>query len=151
MTTTKARTGRNDLCPCGSNKKFKRCCGAAEVGGEDTASRFFGVAAVLAGIGLVAGLVLVVASLVSGVTEEEGKKVWSAEHGHYHTVGGSKDSGGGPGKVWSEEHGHWHDAAKPAGGTLEPETPVEGALKGLREAQLEDAARQGGAAPAAEH
>lgn len=22
------KVGRNDLCPCGSNKKFKRCCGA---------------------------------------------------------------------------------------------------------------------------
>lgn len=25
-----ARTSRNDPCPCGSGKKFKRCCGAAE-------------------------------------------------------------------------------------------------------------------------
>ncbi|CCD88974.1 putative transporter (YecA family protein with SEC-C motif)) [Bradyrhizobium sp. ORS 285] len=23
-----AKTGRNDLCPCGSGRKFKRCCGA---------------------------------------------------------------------------------------------------------------------------
>ena len=22
-----SRTGRNDACPCGSGKKFKRCCG----------------------------------------------------------------------------------------------------------------------------
>ncbi|MCQ2790390.1 MAG: SEC-C domain-containing protein [bacterium] len=21
--------GRNDLCPCGSGKKYKKCCGAA--------------------------------------------------------------------------------------------------------------------------
>ena len=21
------RTGRNDLCPCGSEKKYKKCCG----------------------------------------------------------------------------------------------------------------------------
>jgi len=21
------KVGRNDLCPCGSNKKFKQCCG----------------------------------------------------------------------------------------------------------------------------
>src|ERR1035437_10351632 len=26
------KTGRNDACPCGSGKKFKRCCGAS--GGE---------------------------------------------------------------------------------------------------------------------
>ena len=23
-----AKVGRNDLCPCGSGKKYKRCCGA---------------------------------------------------------------------------------------------------------------------------
>jgi len=23
-----AKIGRNDLCPCGSGKKYKRCCGA---------------------------------------------------------------------------------------------------------------------------
>ncbi len=22
------KTGRNDLCPCGSGKKYKKCCGA---------------------------------------------------------------------------------------------------------------------------
>lgn len=25
--TTKNKVGRNDLCPCGSNKKYKKCCG----------------------------------------------------------------------------------------------------------------------------
>jgi hypothetical protein len=24
---TEAKVGRNDLCPCGSGKKFKKCCG----------------------------------------------------------------------------------------------------------------------------
>lgn len=31
-------TGRNDLCPCGSRKKFKRCCGANEVSGPQGVS-----------------------------------------------------------------------------------------------------------------
>lgn len=26
------KTGRNDMCPCGSGKKFKKCCGAGEAG-----------------------------------------------------------------------------------------------------------------------
>jgi len=26
ITTNMAKTGRNDLCPCGSGKKYKRCC-----------------------------------------------------------------------------------------------------------------------------
>nr|WP_233217455.1 SEC-C metal-binding domain-containing protein [Trinickia dabaoshanensis] len=25
------KIGRNDPCPCGSGKKFKKCCGAASV------------------------------------------------------------------------------------------------------------------------
>lgn len=28
-------TGRNDLCPCGSRKKYKRCCGAGVVSGAE--------------------------------------------------------------------------------------------------------------------
>ena len=28
---TNAKIGRNDLCPCGSGKKYKRCCGGATV------------------------------------------------------------------------------------------------------------------------
>jgi uncharacterized protein YecA (UPF0149 family) len=24
------KTGRNDPCPCGSGRKFKKCCGAAK-------------------------------------------------------------------------------------------------------------------------
>ena len=29
-----AKVGRNDLCPCGSGKKYKKCCGRNENGGE---------------------------------------------------------------------------------------------------------------------
>ena len=149
MATTAERTGRNDLCPCGSGKKFKRCCGAVEAGGDDGMSRFFGVASMLAGVALLAGVVLVIVRLASG-GKDEAKQVWSSEHGHYHTVGGDHDTGGGPGKVWSEEHGHWHDAGTKPGAPMEASSPVEGALQGLRASQLEGAARQGGAAPAAE-
>ncbi|MGA2644317.1 MAG: SEC-C metal-binding domain-containing protein [Candidatus Sulfotelmatobacter sp.] len=28
---TAPKFGRNDLCPCGSGKKYKRCCGGATV------------------------------------------------------------------------------------------------------------------------
>ncbi len=30
MRRDEAKIGRNDLCPCGSGKKFKKCCGAPE-------------------------------------------------------------------------------------------------------------------------
>ena len=29
------RVGRNDLCPCGSGKKYKKCCGASSTDSED--------------------------------------------------------------------------------------------------------------------
>jgi hypothetical protein len=31
VTRTEVKTGRNDPCPCGSGKKYKRCCGAQTV------------------------------------------------------------------------------------------------------------------------
>ena len=29
-TVTEVRSGRNEPCPCGSGKKYKRCCGASD-------------------------------------------------------------------------------------------------------------------------
>jgi hypothetical protein len=140
MPANTIKATRNDLCPCGSGKKFKRCCGNVDLAAEDTASRFFGVAAVLAGVMAIAGgFVFARAYFV----EEPGKKVWSAEHGHYHTVGGGEhaSSEGGPGKVWSEEHGHWHDTAKPEV-PVGAAKPVPGALEGLRSAELDAAGKE---------
>jgi hypothetical protein len=135
-----SRAGRNELCPCGSGKKYKRCCGNVDLAAEDTASRFFGVAAVLAAVMAVGGAFVFAQAFFF---EEPGKKVWSAEHGHYHTVGGGEhgSSEGGPGKVWSEEHGHWHDAAKPEA-PVAGSKPVPGALEGLRSSQLDAAGRK---------
>jgi len=148
MTNEKVRAGRNDLCPCGSGKKFKRCCGAIDLAAEDASSRFFGVAAVLAGLMLVGGaLVFAKAFFIDDVAA--GKKVWSAEHGHYHTEGGGDASAGGPGKVWNEEHGHYHDATKPPP-PLEGSTPVPGALEGLRSSELEAAREKVAPSEAAE-
>lgn len=33
------KTGRNDPCPCGSGKKFKKCCEATMIGGRFSATR----------------------------------------------------------------------------------------------------------------
>ena len=35
------RPGRNELCPCGSNRKVKRCCGQSRGPGEDDLSRAY--------------------------------------------------------------------------------------------------------------
>jgi hypothetical protein len=138
MSAETAKAGRNELCPCGSGRKFKRCCGAVDSAGEDTASRFFNVAAVLAALMAVGGLFVFTRAYF---VEESAKKVWSPEHGHYHTVGGGDHSEGGPGKVWNEEHGHYHDAARPAPPTSGA-TPVTGALEGLRASELDRASKK---------
>ncbi len=75
--TTKA--GRNDACPCGSGKKFKKCC-------EQKQEKSRGNMALMVIVGL-----LMAAGLVVGITSLTGERdvaqpggVWSAEHGHYH-------------------------------------------------------------------
>ena len=133
------KLGRNDLCTCGSGKKYKRCCGDIDESHEGVASRFFGIAAVLAGGMLVVALALGVKALIFESDQPAGR-VWSAEHGHYHNVDGGEvaSSEGGPGRVWNEEHGHYHDAAAPP--PITPgDKPTQGALEGLREAELQAA------------
>lgn len=77
-----AKTGRNDLCTCGSGRKYKKCCEAGERGGG-TQSRVMLVA--VGGAVLIAMLALIASftSEPSGLT-----RVWSTEHGHYHDANG---------------------------------------------------------------
>lgn len=35
----KKKTGRNDPCPCGSGKKFKKCCESKMIGGRYMATK----------------------------------------------------------------------------------------------------------------
>jgi hypothetical protein len=141
MPSPMVRPGRNELCSCGSGLKYKRCCGAADLATEDSASRFFNVAAVAAGLTFVVAVFLSVGTLVFG--DKDPKRVWSAEHGHWHDVGGGEPTAGGPGKVWSEEHGHWHDAAGGHGtADLQGEAPNEGALEGFRANKLAEAKKR---------
>ncbi len=93
------KTGRNDACPCGSGRKFKRCCEPKQ---NERQSRFLMIAV---GGAILAALVVGILSF-TGQGTRSGGRVWSAEHGHYHDVGSG--STGGAGRVWSEEHGHYH-------------------------------------------
>jgi len=107
------KVGRNDLCPCGSDRKYKRCC--ALKADEPTGSRGKSRTS-RKGLLLALGLVGVVAWLIFGGGDDEGL-VWSAEHGHWHdpatglepATGSVPPESAPPGKVWSAEHGHWHD------------------------------------------
>lgn len=116
---------RNDPCPCGSGKKFKRCCAIEEE--ADTTGSFFRIAMGATAIAMVVATGALARGffLIPAVEESErvwseehghwhnegssgGERVWSEEHGHWH--GGGNDSGPRPGKVWSEEHGHYHNS-----------------------------------------
>jgi hypothetical protein len=77
MAVSVERVGRNDLCPCGSGKKYKKCH-------EAKATSLTGWQR--AGVGLlvcvlVGGLIL---AFVSREHEARSTGVWSPEHGHYH-------------------------------------------------------------------
>lgn len=72
-----ARVGRNEACPCGSGRKYKKCCELKERKASPT---------MLLAVG---GAVL--AALIIGMTRFSNdrqntgpSRVWSAEHGHYH-------------------------------------------------------------------
>lgn len=76
------KTGRNDLCTCGSGKKYKKCCEHKDRGGG-LQSRVMMLA--------VGGAVLV--AIIAGLASFTGDsttptRVWSVEHGHYHDANG---------------------------------------------------------------
>lgn len=73
-----ARTGRNDACPCGSGRKFKRCC--AGTSPEHRTGRMLVI--VVGGL-LVAALAAGVASFDSD-RQNSTTGVWDPVHGHYH-------------------------------------------------------------------
>ncbi len=77
-----AKVGRNDLCTCGSGKKYKKCCEARDTSG--------GIRNWLMLI-VVGGAML--AALAAGIASFTGEpasatRVWSTEHGHYHDANG---------------------------------------------------------------
>jgi hypothetical protein len=78
-----AKTGRNDLCPCGSGRKYKKCCESKSQGGGSESRLMMIVVggAVLAAI--VAGISSFTTNRSAGTT-----RVWSVEHGHYHDANG---------------------------------------------------------------
>jgi hypothetical protein len=76
-----AKTGRNDLCPCGSGHKFKKCCEA-----KTPARRQSRVLMVVIGLALVGGLAAAANSFRSGSSGSV--RVWDPGHGHYHDANG---------------------------------------------------------------
>ena len=78
-----SKTGRNELCHCGSGRKFKKCHGAqASSGASGNVMLLLVGAAVLAAI--VVGIVSFTGDPAAGAT-----RVWSTQHGHYHDASGT--------------------------------------------------------------
>jgi hypothetical protein len=73
------KAGRNDACPCGSGKKYKKCC-------ELKQPRAGGNMLMLIVVGLLtaAGVVTGITAFMSDRDVARPGGVWSAEHGHYH-------------------------------------------------------------------
>lgn len=109
------KIGRNDLCHCGSNKKFKDCCAQGSQNKNIQKFAFISIGAAVA-IWFVLDVFTASNNTNSSLPTN---RVWSEEHGHWHDVNTphAKNSmkrplGAAPkGKVWSEQHGHWHDVA----------------------------------------
>ena len=76
-----ATTGRNDLCPCGSGRKFKKCCASKTASARQ--SRLW---MIVVGIAVVSALAVGVASFRAGSTGSV--RVWDPAHGHYHDANG---------------------------------------------------------------
>lgn len=73
------KTGRNDLCSCGSGKKFKKCHGVKTA--NDRQSK---VLMIVVGGALIAALAAVATQFT---TERGSERVWDPAHGHYHVNG----------------------------------------------------------------
>ena len=77
-----AKTGRNDLCPCGSGRKFKKCCEAKTA--SATQSR---VLMIVVGIAVIGAVAAGIASFRAGGNSST-VRVWDPAHGHYHDANG---------------------------------------------------------------
>jgi hypothetical protein len=76
------KPGRNDLCPCGSGKKYKKCHEPLERGG----GRQSRVLMLLVGAAVAAAIVAGIASFTGERTTAT--RVWDPAHGHYHDANG---------------------------------------------------------------
>jgi hypothetical protein len=76
-----AKSGRNDLCSCGSGKKIKKCHGVRTA--SDRQGKWL---MVVVGGALIAALAAVAAQVT---TDRRGgpERVWDPAHGHYHVNG----------------------------------------------------------------
>lgn len=75
-----AAIGRNEPCPCGSGRKYKRCC-ALKAQKASLGSR---IAISVIGLMLLTGAVYMFVSINDDDQALQPERVWSEEHGHWH-------------------------------------------------------------------
>lgn len=75
-----AKPGRNELCACGSGRKYKKCCAA-----KTQSTRTSRVLIIVVGIALAGAAV---AGIASFRTDSNSVRVWDPAHGHYHDASG---------------------------------------------------------------
>lgn len=78
-----AEPDRNAPCPCGSGRKFKRCCEARWRRQRTRNARIVRWLAIALAVGVLGGAVVLIASLENGDPSDP-QRVWSPEHGHWH-------------------------------------------------------------------
>jgi hypothetical protein len=78
-----AKIGRNDRCPCGSGKKYKKCCALKQ--GRLSLGQW-------AAIFTMATAVAVLVFFLYNLTQDEGTRIATCP----------------PGQVWSQDHSHCH-------------------------------------------
>ena len=107
------KASRNDPCPCGSNKKYKNCCGKKGFRLDATLfKRIFLTVLLMAAAGWAGNRYLFAPDqdepFVSPFTTQQADRVQPLT---------PRPPGPAPeGKVWSAEHGHWHET-----GTVNPD------------------------------
>jgi hypothetical protein len=80
-----AKRGRNDLCHCGSGRKYKKCCEAKERGGTERSQALM---IIVGGAVLAAIAIGIVAFTGDGSPGGDGVRIWDPAHGHYHNASG---------------------------------------------------------------
>jgi hypothetical protein len=69
---------RNGPCPCGSGKKYKRCCALKQTGAMSQTTM------VLLAVAVIGGALTLFAMVNTDPNTGPSPQVWSPEHGHYH-------------------------------------------------------------------
>lgn len=120
------RVGRNELCPCGSGRKYKNCCES-----KDAHRTSPGMIGLISAIALIAA-VGIFAALSGRGTKPAPRPTAGGGAAPAGTTPRPQPPGPAPaGKVWSVEHGHWHDAnpAAAGGGTAQTTVPAQPAAR----------------------